>query len=123
MEPIDLSVHKEDSRGNVYTLRQELRYHDLIVPVGYESDGASVPRFFWRYVFPPGEPRALRAAFLHDYVYREHPQGWTRKKADRMFLEVMLADGMDSCRAKKAYWGVRLFGYRSWIKGGKNERI
>ncbi len=119
MEPLEIGIHEEDARGNVYTLRQELRYQDLTVPIGYESDGASVPKFFWRYVFPPGEPRALRAAFLHDYVYREHPNGWPRKKADRMFYAVMLADGMDKGSAKKAYWGVRLFGYSSWIKGGR----
>ena len=121
MEPLEIGIHEEDARGNVYTLRQELRYQDLVVPRGFESDGASVPRFFWRYVFPPGEPRALRAAFLHDYVYREHPTGWTRKKADKMFLAVMLADGMDKSSAKKAYWGVRIFGYRSWINGGRGK--
>ena len=53
MNPLDITIHQEDERGNVYALRQELRYQDLIVPIGYESDGASVPRFFWRYVFPP----------------------------------------------------------------------
>ena len=119
MEPLLIGIHEEDARGNVYTLLQELRYHDLVVPIGFESDGASVPRFFWRYVFPPGNVHAMRAAFLHDYVYREHPKGWTRKMADKMFLVVMRRDGVDERRAKRAYWGVRLFGYRSWIKGGQ----
>ena len=90
MNPLDITIHQEDERGNVYALRQELRYQDLIVPIGYESDGASVPRFFWRYVFPPGDVHAMRAAFLHDYVYREHPEGWTKKKADKMFWKSCL---------------------------------
>lgn len=121
MNPLDITIHQEDERGNVYALRQELRYQDLIVPIGYESDGASVPRFFWRYVFPPGDVHAMRAAFLHDYVYREHPEGWTKKKADKMFLEVMLEDGCKKSSAKKAYYGVKFFGGAAWRKGCKNK--
>lgn len=118
MNPLDITIHQEDERGNVYTLKQELTYKDLVVPIGFASDGASVPRFFWRYVFPPGDVHAMRAAFLHDYVYRTHPKGWTKKMADTMFLEVMLEDGCKKSSAKKAYYGVKFFGYPSWRKGG-----
>ena len=121
MQPLRITIHDEDERGNVYALQEELRYKDLTVPAGYESDGASVPRFFWRFVFPPGDIHALRAAFLHDYVYREHPKGWTRKMADEMFLAVMLEDGCDRRRAYLAYAGVKLFGYSSWTRGGQKR--
>lgn len=115
-----IEVHKEDKRGNVYTLLDELRYKDLTVPPGFESDGASVPRFFWRWVFPPGDCKALRAAFLHDYVYRTHPSGWDKDMADDMFREVLLEDGMAERYARRAYWGVRLFGQAAWKAGGKH---
>ena len=122
MQPLEVVIHEEDERGNVYTIKQELHYKDIVVPIGYESDGASVPRFFWRYVFPPGDIHAMRAAFLHDYVYREHPKGWTKKKADKMFYNVMVEDGCLKSKARRAYLGVRFFGGPSWRKGGmKNE--
>ena len=118
-EEIEIRVHQEDARGNVYTLIKSIKWHGLTVPAGFESDGASVPRFFWRYVFPPGDSRAMFAAFIHDFIYRTHPQGWTRKAADEAFRSLLLEDGVSKSRARRAYWGVRLFGGSSWEAGGK----
>ncbi len=110
-----IEIHKSDSMGNVYRLLEQIQvFSDLTVPVGFSSDGASVPRFFWRLVFPPGDTKALRAAFIHDYIYRTHPSGWTRKMADKLFLENLVSDGIPAWRAKLAYIGVRLFGESSW---------
>ena len=118
-----VDVHQSDEFGNVYTLRErlEIRWNGklLTVPVGFKSDGASVPRFFWRAVFPPGDNRALRAAFAHDYVYRMHPDGWTKAEADQMFYDLLIADGIPVINAKLAYWGVRLFGGKAWEAVGK----
>ena len=114
-----IDVHEEDARGNVYTLLEPLEYMDLTIPAGFESDGASVPRFFWRLVFPPGDSKALHAAFVHDYIYRTHPAGWTRADADKVFRELLVAGGIPAWRANLAYCGVRWFGGKSW-KEGKN---
>lgn len=117
-----IDVHKSDERGNVYTLRESLNFEwrgkHISVPAGFESDGASVPRFFWRWVFPPGDTRALRAAFAHDWVYRTHPEGWTKPEADRMFRELLEMDGIETRCARRAYWGVKLFGGSAWHEGG-----
>ena len=114
-----IEVHKSDEMGNVYRLLEPLVYGDLTVPAGFESDGASVPRFFWRIVFPPGDQKALRAAFLHDYIYRTHPAGWSRAAADELFRRVLIEDGVSRNSAALAYYGVRLFGGSSWEAGGK----
>ncbi len=114
-----IDIHKSDEMGNVFTLREELSYGGLTVPAGFESDGASVPRFFWRIVFPPGDNRALRAAFLHDWIYRTHPEGWTREAADNLFRKVLATDGVPRISATLAFWGVRLFGASAWEDGGK----
>ena len=91
------------------------------VPRDFTCDGASVPRFFWRLVFPPGDTQALRAAFLHDYIYRTHPAGWDRKKADDLFYDVLVADGVPKRRAYLAWAGVRRGGAAAWDAGGKHE--
>ena len=113
---LKISVHSEDEKGNVYTLLEDLTVFwqgkTLIIPSGFKSDGASVPRFFWRIVFPPGDSRALRAAFAHDYIYRTHPENWKRKEADKMFYDLLREDGIGLFPALRAYWGVRLFGKR-----------
>ena len=111
---VKVEVHRADDRGNVYTLLEDLRWGNITVPAGFESDGASVPRFFWRAVFPPGDSQALRAAFLHDYIYRKKPEGWTRAEADNLFYDVLVIEGVPKWRARLAYWGVRLFGSRCW---------
>ncbi len=119
---IKVSVHKSDNQGNVYTLLEDIRHHNLTVPAGFASDGASVPRFFWRVVFPPGDSRALKAAFVHDYIYRTHPSGWDKRSADEVFRELLIAGGVPCFRANLAYCGVRLFGKRSYQNGGEEKK-
>ena len=114
-----VDVHKSDEMGNVFTLLETLTYKGLTVPAGFESDGASVPRLFWRVVFPPSDNKALRAAFLHDWIYRTHPAGWSRAAADNLFRTVLIEDGMPRLSATFAYWGVRLGGGGAWKAGGK----
>jgi len=117
-----IDIHQTDAQGNVYTLRQELRIMPgLTVPAGFSSDGASVPRFFWRLIFPPGDQKALRAAFVHDWLYRTHPDGWSREAADMLFLNLLLKNGMPKFRAVLAWLGVRLFGAAAWKQGGSHE--
>lgn len=117
---IKVAIHQDDGQGNVYTLLEDIAViwngRALLLPAGFKSDGASVPRFFWRWVFPPGDSRALLAAFAHDFVYRTHPEDWTRSDADKMFYDLLRLNGMPYFNAKRAYLGVRLFGGASWKK-------
>ena len=114
-----IDIHQSDKFGNVFTLREDLTVQGIIVPAGFSSDGASVPRFFWRLVFPPGDHRAIRGAFVHDWLYRTHPDGWTREMADMLFLELLIRGGVPKISAVLAWLGVRLFGGRAWKQGGK----
>ena len=114
-----VDIHRSDSVGNVFTLREPLTCEWITVPAGFESDGASVPRLFWRIVFPPGDQKALRAAFVHDYIYRNHPEGWDREMADMLFLKMLIDDGTPKISAVLAWLGVRLFGSAAWKAGGK----
>ena len=113
-----VNVHKEDGRGNILTTMYPNRINyggkSFLIPRRFESDGASVPRVFWRLVCPPVDPHAIRAGVAHDYIYRGRPIGWTRKEADKMFLCFLIEDGLPPFRAKLAYYGVRLFGWLAW---------
>ena len=98
-----IDVHQSDSMGNVFTLREDLHVEGITVPSGFSSDGASVPRFFWRLVFPPGDHKALKAAFVHDFLYRTHPEGWTKAAADNLFLKLLLMNGIPKFSAYLAW--------------------
>ena len=113
-----IDVHQDNGRGDILTLREELtvrwRDHVVTVPEGFECDGASVPRFLWSSVSPQIDPRTLRGAVVHDYLYRNAPHDWTRKEADELFYDFIREDGLAWWTAQKAYWGVRLFGGGAW---------
>ncbi|MDD3118016.1 MAG: DUF1353 domain-containing protein [Victivallales bacterium] len=120
-----VDIHRADNRGNIFTLREvdglkiSWRGRQMYVPCGFQSDGVSVPRFFWRLVFPPGDQKALRAGLAHDYVYRRHPYKWTKADADRMFRDLLRADGVPNWRAQLAYLGVHWFGGGAWRARGR----
>lgn len=84
------------------------------VPEGFETDFASVPRFFWRLVPPWG--RYSPAAVLHDYLYS---QGLgTRAQADQVFLDMMQRLAVPAWKRRMMYLAVRLFGRGRWNRRG-----
>lgn len=113
-----IEIHQATENGDIITLLEPLvvewQGRVLIVPACFQSDGASVPQFLWSTVSPAIDPRTIRGAVAHDYLYRMTPAGWTRKMADEMFYDLIRADGLGWWRAQKVYWGVRLFGGSSW---------
>lgn len=119
-----IDIQTNADKGRVYRLMEPIQINwkdkpPLVVPWGFRSDGASVPRFFWRLVFPKGDEKAMRAAFAHDYIYRIHPDGWTKEEADLLFYDLLLEDGVPQWRAWIAYQGVKWFGRRAWETRGE----
>lgn len=82
------------------------------VPEGFETDFASVPRFFWRIVPPWG--KYSPAAVVHDYLYStgEAP----RDIIDQIFLDLMGELGVKGWKREAMYWAVRTFGGWAWKK-------
>jgi hypothetical protein len=117
-----IEVFQETEKGDIIRLQADMVYSwngkVVIVPAGFESDGASVPRFLWSSVSPQIDPRTLAAAIAHDYIYRNHPEGWTREMADDMFYDICRSDGLSWWSSQKAYWGIRLFGGSAWREEG-----
>lgn len=120
---MQIDIHQSDEQGDILTLLEPLEINwkgrILIVPAGFRSDGASVPEFLWATVSPAIDPRTIRAAVAHDYLYRHHPEGWTRADADAMFYDLIREDGLNWWRSQKAYWGLRMFGGSAWEAVGK----
>jgi hypothetical protein len=87
----------------------------LVVPAGFRTDYASVPRFFWR-IFPPAG-RHGRAAVLHDWLYVEGT--CPRFFADAMFRVAMETLGVPLWQRFLMYAAVRAFGWRYF--GAKRE--
>lgn len=123
LPPIEVKRHTETERGDIFTLVTPIDRWGIHIPAGFQSDGASVPRAFWGLVFPQDDLSSMYAAFFHDYLYRTHPKGWTRKDADEEFLFLLKLGDVPTARATMAYFGVRLFGAIAWNQGGKYKSL
>ena len=79
----------------------------IVVPGGFETDGASIPRLLWWLYSPWGS--YAKAAVIHDYLYRETCR--PRIECDRIFLEAMAVLGVWWGRRHIIYRAVRMFGW------------
>jgi len=90
----------------LYELTQPLIWGDIIVPKGFVTDFASTPKYIhWLYK-PQG--KYSKASVVHDFMYSVN--WYTRKIADKTFLEIMLHDKVSRFTAYSFYYSVRLFG-------------
>lgn len=93
----------------------------IVVPAGFTSDGASVPRLLWA-LMPAWGDKGTRAAILHDYLLSIIPKvpgaayRTDRKAADAQFYDALIALGVPKWRARLCWLGVRAYGtYYGWI--------
>ena len=84
------------------------------VPAGYKTNGADIPRFFWR-IYPPNSPEYMPAVVIHDYlcdVADEMKNKSYRKQAflyaDDAFREILLKIGVSKIKTSLFYRAVRL---------------
>jgi hypothetical protein len=89
----------------------------VMIPSGFVTDFASVPRIFWR-VFPPLGPWAP-AAVAHDLLYARGEVA--RKEADRRFYGAMRLTGVPWLSATILYLGVRVGGWYAWRQHRRND--
>jgi hypothetical protein len=84
----------------------------IIVPNGFVTDFASVPRL--PLVFLVVGDMAQAAAVIHDWLYTTGV--FPKAIADAVFYEAMRASGIDFFHAKLMYWGVAYGGGTAWAK-------
>jgi len=89
------------------------------VPKGFETDGASIPRFAWVTTGTPFDPKHIRAAVLHDFNYQCGDN--YRKTADELFRTMLLQDGVSGYQTFKMFWALRLFGWIAWRRYRRKE--
>lgn len=78
----------------------------IVVPEGFITDLASIPRVFWNILPPNGQ--YAKAAVLHDYLYQNAIKN--KAYADGIFLEAMEVLGVAKWKRVLMYRAVRLFG-------------
>jgi hypothetical protein len=89
------------------------------VPRGFVCDGASVPRFFWRFLGHPYDRHHVRGGVKHDWGYAVGGDRKRRKALDVEYRRDLARDGMKLVPRWLEYFAVRLFGGRHY---NNNER-
>ena len=79
-----------------------------VVPRGFLTDLASVPRVFW-WFNAPNDFNTIAPAVLHDYLYSVDTK-YNRKQIDDIFYSALIENGATKATAFKFWLGVRLFG-------------
>lgn len=101
---------------DLFVLREdfELKYfdHTFLVPNGFLTDFASVPRI--PIVFALFAGRAKKSAVFHDWLYTTKP--FSREECDKAFLCAMETEGLAFAVRTAMYSGVRFGGSSRWEK-------
>lgn len=116
--------------GKRFKLFHQFTYHwkgdyglvKIVVPIGFITDFASIPRFA-RLIIPK-LGRHNKAAVLHDYIYQNYAIKvsaqvayiFNREQADIMFRDAMRDLGVAKWKYTLMFWAVRLGGWMAWRK-------
>ena len=108
------------SNGNyILTKSYKIRLDngDLItVPKGYQTNGADIPRLFWR-LYPPYSPEYMPAVVIHDFLCDRAVETAKDKKdlqdlflyADNAFREILEKLNIKQSKVKTFYNAVRFW--------------
>ncbi len=87
----------------------------IVVPCRFETDFASVPKRFRRWI-DNDEHWLVRPAVLHDWLYSEGIG--TRAQADKILYRACLSEGSPRLAAWVVWAAVRAFGGRHYGREG-----
>lgn len=110
------------SDGHIMTVAEPFTYTTLkgeiiTVPIGAQTDGLSIPEFFWNIAPPFGV--YWMAGVLHDYLYRYTEV--EKSYADDIFLEAMISLGTPKVLADMIYHGVKYGGWKAFDTDRANK--
>lgn len=103
------------SDGRTMELMEPFAYVDKhgvtwSVPARTRIDGTSIPSVFWSIIGAPYTGKYREASVIHDHYCATKARHW--KAVHKVFLDGMLARGVDNTQAKLMYLAVYRFGPR-----------
>jgi hypothetical protein len=123
-KPLMVTYVRESKNKAIWEITESFRYYVsylhseefIDVPVGFQTDFASIPRPLWS-IFPP-TGKYIKAAVIHDYLIdnkgvvkiNDSYTSYSKKRVDEIFLEAMEVLGVSKMTRKIMYYSVRAFG-------------
>ncbi len=103
--PVGDGVHMKLQEAFSYT---DWEGHVLEAPVGFESDGATIPRAAWSIIGGPWNGKYIAAAVVHDVGCDTHKYSW--QITGRLFYEAMVDSDVPKAQALTMYYAVLVGG-------------
>jgi len=97
-------VKLQPLKSHKFKLLDDLRFKDVVVPKGYKTNGADIPRVFWS-IYPPNRSDFLPAVIIHDYLCDKGEY----RKADDLFEECLKELGVKRFDVVVLVGAVRLY--------------
>ena len=98
---------------NKWILLEPLGFNSIVVPAGFVTNFANIPRFL-KPLVDDDDPRILEAAVVHDYLYVNSV--FPREKCDDILRDGIIALCGDKALAKLVHDAVRLGGHERYGK-------
>ena len=106
LEYKDIHVHPVK---NGWVTVKEIEFKDVIIPKGYYTNGANIPRLLWRLI-PPNDPSVFHAVVVHDYLCDRKEY----KKADDYMEHILIKAEVPKWKRKSIVKSIRF--YTKWIR-------
>jgi len=90
----------------------------ITVPIGFETNFASIPRILWPVISPID--RHAKAAVIHDYCY--YHGLYNRKISDMIFREGLRVLNVKAWKVFCMYRSLRIFGWYTWWKHSRRRK-
>ncbi len=90
----------------------EFQGKEIWVPKFFQYDGASIPSAAYHIVGTPFNPRFMKAAVVHDWLYHTHELN--RGQADKLFYKMLRDAGVNKVTAILMREAVENFGGWYW---------
>jgi hypothetical protein len=121
IDPVDFRPFVD---GQHWIVRQPLTYrigvsaHQVVVPVGFVTDFASIPQALQSIIRQNGS--YILPAVVHDYLYWN--QSCTRAQADQIFLLAMIENGVSSVHQTALHQAVKIAGGFAWDDNARERK-
>ena len=92
---------------------------NIVVPKGFCFNGASIPKPVRMIFGQPFDRQNFIPGLVHDYLYdggSTYNYPLSRKQADAIFRELLIKEGVCSCKACVMWATVRVFGFYFYKK-------
>lgn len=120
------SLELVDTKNNIWELRENwisqlVNGKAVLIRKGLQTDGASIPRAFWRVIGHPFIGWLLPHAIAHDALYAG--ELCTRAEADKYLLESMILAGVAWWKRNAVWSAVRAGGWLVWARHKTDDVI